>query len=166
MKQDDAVSPVIGVMLMLVVTIIIAALVSAFAGGLATTNEAPPTVTFDVDFSKGTGMLITCTGSSGAILKTSDISLLVSNVGTTDYFTELPLSYFNNVPDRLVPGSTMYINVSNIQDAYTEGAGESSALKGGYITAATAYDIVGDTFTVQIANAKGVVGSASATIRP
>jgi len=32
-RKDDAVSPVVGVMLMLVVTIIIAAVVSAFAGG-------------------------------------------------------------------------------------------------------------------------------------
>jgi len=41
-KRDEAVSPVVGVMLMLVVTIIIAAVVSAFAGGLAgETNKAP-----------------------------------------------------------------------------------------------------------------------------
>jgi FlaG/FlaF family flagellin (archaellin) len=37
--KEDAVSPVVGVMLMLVVTIIIAAVVSGFAGGLA--GEAP-----------------------------------------------------------------------------------------------------------------------------
>lgn len=44
MKQmtSDAVSPVVGVMLMLVVTIIIAAVVSAFAGGMAgSSNKAP-----------------------------------------------------------------------------------------------------------------------------
>ena len=35
MTKEDAVSPVVGVMLMLVVTIIIAAVVSGFAGGLA-----------------------------------------------------------------------------------------------------------------------------------
>lgn len=33
-NSDEAVSPVVGVMLMLVVTIIIAAVVSGFAGGL------------------------------------------------------------------------------------------------------------------------------------
>ncbi|MCZ9313065.1 MAG: type IV pilin N-terminal domain-containing protein [Methanocorpusculum sp.] len=164
-EKEDAVSPVVGVMLMLVVTIVIAALVSAFAGGLATTTEASPMVTFDVDFSKSTGMVITCTGTSGKILSKGDMSVLVSNVGTTDYFTELPLSYFNNVPERFNPGSTMYINVSNIEKAYTEGAGESSALKGGYITAASAYDVIGDTFTVQIANDKGVVGSATSKIK-
>ena len=40
--KEDAVSPVIGVMLMLVVTIIIAAVVAAFAGGLATDAERAP----------------------------------------------------------------------------------------------------------------------------
>lgn len=43
--RDSAVSPVVGVMLMLVVTIIIAAVVSAFAGGLANEQHKAPQVT-------------------------------------------------------------------------------------------------------------------------
>lgn len=41
-KMEDAVSPVVGVMLMLVVTIIIAAVVSGFAGGLVGDNQKAP----------------------------------------------------------------------------------------------------------------------------
>ena len=41
-KKDDAVSPVVGVMLMLVVVIIIAAIVSGFAGSLVGTSTKPP----------------------------------------------------------------------------------------------------------------------------
>lgn len=41
-RRDDAVSPVVGVMLMLVVTIIIAAVVSGFAGGLAGGSQTAP----------------------------------------------------------------------------------------------------------------------------
>ena len=48
-RKEDAVSPVIGVMLMLVVTIVIAAVVAAFAGGLATETEATPIVVLDAD---------------------------------------------------------------------------------------------------------------------
>ena len=48
-KKEDAVSPVIGVMLMLVVTIVIAAVVAAFAGGLATETEATPVAVLDAD---------------------------------------------------------------------------------------------------------------------
>jgi hypothetical protein len=43
--NDAAVSPVVGVMLMLVVTIIIAAVVSAFAGGLASDQSKAPQAT-------------------------------------------------------------------------------------------------------------------------
>ena len=43
--REPAVSPVVGVMLMLVVTIIIAAVVSAFAGGLASEQHKAPQVT-------------------------------------------------------------------------------------------------------------------------
>jgi len=39
--HENAVSPVVGVMLMLVVTIIIAAVVSAFSGGMTTAKKAP-----------------------------------------------------------------------------------------------------------------------------
>lgn len=45
--NDSAVSPVVGVMLMLVVTIIIAAVVSAFSGGMAATEQKAPSVTVD-----------------------------------------------------------------------------------------------------------------------
>lgn len=45
--DDSAVSPVIGVMLMLVVTIIIAAVVSGFAGGLATGTTKAPQLSMD-----------------------------------------------------------------------------------------------------------------------
>ncbi|MGC9435807.1 MAG: type IV pilin N-terminal domain-containing protein [Methanomicrobiales archaeon] len=53
-KGDTAVSPVIGVMLMLVVTVIIAAVVSAFAGGMAGDTQMAPQASFggDVDLSQ------------------------------------------------------------------------------------------------------------------
>lgn len=47
-RSEEAVSPVVGVMLMLVVTIIIAAVVSSFAGGLATSTEKAPNAVLDV----------------------------------------------------------------------------------------------------------------------
>jgi len=46
--KDNAVSPVIGVMLMLVVTIIIAALVSSFSGSIASGQKQAPQLTFEV----------------------------------------------------------------------------------------------------------------------
>ena len=47
--SGDAVSPVIGVMLMIVVTIIVAAVVSAFAGGMSASESKVPTAAFTID---------------------------------------------------------------------------------------------------------------------
>jgi FlaG/FlaF family flagellin (archaellin) len=46
--SEEAVSPVVGVMLMLVVTIIIAAVVSAFAGGLTGSQSKTPQASFQI----------------------------------------------------------------------------------------------------------------------
>ena len=47
-KSEDAVSPVIGVMLMLVVTIVIAAVVAVFASGVGMDSEPAPATAVDV----------------------------------------------------------------------------------------------------------------------
>ena len=50
MKDREAVSPVVGVMLMLVVTIILAAVVSSFSGGLATDEQKAPQASIAAKF--------------------------------------------------------------------------------------------------------------------
>ena len=67
-QKEDAVSPVVGVMLMLVVTIIIAAVVAAFAGGVMTSTEKAPTAVLDVT------------------IKNTDVSMGQSNIFATDVF--------------------------------------------------------------------------------
>ena len=47
-NQEEGVSPVVGVMLMLVITIIIAALVSSFSGSLTHDQKSPPQVTLEI----------------------------------------------------------------------------------------------------------------------
>ncbi|WP_421909982.1 type IV pilin N-terminal domain-containing protein [Methanolacinia petrolearia] len=70
MKNEDAVSPVVGVMLMLVVTIIIAAVVSGFAGGLVDSTESAPSITMDVEI-KNTGLFAT-SGFKATVLSVSE----------------------------------------------------------------------------------------------
>lgn len=53
-KNEDAVSPVIGVMLMIVVTVILAAAVSGYAGGIGGNMQKAPQLTMDVAI-KNTG---------------------------------------------------------------------------------------------------------------
>ena len=48
-KSDDAISPVIGVMLMLVITVVIAAVITVFATGTVADTEPAPTAVLDVE---------------------------------------------------------------------------------------------------------------------
>ncbi len=81
-KNTDAVSPVVGVMLMLVVTIIIAAVVSAFAGGMVSNQQKAPTGTFECKIVNdgtwgGSGFNLQVLAVSEAI-PTKDIKLTTS----------------------------------------------------------------------------------------
>ena len=79
-QKEDAVSPVVGVMLMLVVTIIIAAVVAAFASGLATSSETAPTAVLkskvDSTFNYGGGTVFLTSLSGESI----DLENVVVNV--------------------------------------------------------------------------------------
>ena len=52
-RKEDAVSPVIGIMLMLVVTIIIAAVITGFAMDLSKDTNKSPTALFDAQYEDG-----------------------------------------------------------------------------------------------------------------
>jgi archaeal type IV pilus assembly protein PilA len=70
-QNSDAVSPVVGVMLMLVVTIIIAAVVSAFAGGLGQGSSKAPQISIGAEAHNDANIVIDFKGgdtiSAGAI---------------------------------------------------------------------------------------------------
>ena len=57
-KKEDAVSPIVGVMLMLVATIIVAAVVAAFAGGIAGDTEASPNIIISGTYSQTSGLAL------------------------------------------------------------------------------------------------------------
>jgi FlaG/FlaF family flagellin (archaellin) len=90
-KNDNAVSPVVGVMLMLVVTIIIAAVVSSYAGGLGKTEQKPPTASIECHITNdgtwgGSGFDLIVLSVSEAI-STKDLKLVTSwkaSDGTTN----------------------------------------------------------------------------------
>ena len=82
----EAVSPVIGVMLMLVVTIIVAAAVSAFAGGFADDQKETPVAQIDVQL-KTTGLYpkLVFTHLGGDPLKTGDLKIITYFHGYQSY---------------------------------------------------------------------------------
>ena len=74
--KDDAVSPVIGVMLMLSITIIIAAVLMAFTGGMADTKPATPSVDLSAEFVKSDeGIVLRLSHNGGDVLNPKDIKV-------------------------------------------------------------------------------------------
>ncbi|MBQ4135372.1 MAG: type IV pilin N-terminal domain-containing protein [Methanocorpusculum sp.] len=72
--KDDAVSPVIGVMLMLSITIIIAAVLMAFAGGMADTKPSTPSVDLSAEFvENGSDIVLRLSHNGGDALNPKDI---------------------------------------------------------------------------------------------
>lgn len=74
-QKERAVSPVVGVMLMLVVTVIIAAVVSAFSGNMMTGGDDTPKATITGTYSQTKGLAMTHAGGDG--LFTADLIILV-----------------------------------------------------------------------------------------
>jgi FlaG/FlaF family flagellin (archaellin) len=72
-NDTNGVSPVIGVMLMLVVTIIVAAVVSGFAGGMMQTKEPAPQASISASYSQYNGL--TMTHVAGDSIETRDVRL-------------------------------------------------------------------------------------------
>ena len=79
-RKDEAVSPVIGVMLMLVVTIIIAAVVSGFSTGIVDTAEKVPTASYDFTIEAGDagGSPIELRVLAGDTVPTEDIQIVTT----------------------------------------------------------------------------------------
>jgi flagellin-like protein len=75
--NERAVSPVIGVMLMIVVTVILAAAVTAFSGSMQQ-KDNPTTAMFDISCSKSDGIM-TFKHMGGDIIYKEDIKIEVSH---------------------------------------------------------------------------------------
>jgi len=88
--NEDAVSPVVGVMLMLVVTIIIAAIVASFASGLGGGVSGTPTAVFtvsDVTTSSNNLNDVVFTHKGGDTLALGKIAVQLQSFGQTVEFT-------------------------------------------------------------------------------
>lgn len=124
-QKEDAVSPVIGVMLMLVVTIVIAAVVAAFASGLGGDVESAPAAVFDVDLNKDKAL--TLQHLSGESLIEKSISAKVQNAeGNTLLEGKFTADGFFS------PGETISITLSSVNSG--------SVSSGDYVKVIILYD--------------------------
>ena len=115
MKNDDAVSPVIGVILMVVITVIIAAVLAVFAFGVGTPAEVPQTklkieTIYDDPY---TNLSITNAGGDALVL--SELSITVNEVnGNTTVETKEMDEWSHNLSLKyLAPGKSIIGNSSD-----------------------------------------------------
>lgn len=113
--NDFAVSPVIGVMLMLVVTIIIAAFVAVFAGGAADTTTAAPSASLDVNII-----------SNGGDTKNQYVMLIKHLGGDSIPSKDMQIMTYYTSPSTCPNGKTM------LSGSITQGTLAISASKLGY----------------------------------
>jgi len=143
---EEAISPVVGVMLMLVVTIIIAAVVSAFAGGSMTGSQKAPSANVEIHVKNG--------GDS-----------------TNSYFTMKVLGVSEPIPTKNLRIITSWTTSDRSTGAATSGGNTTFAGMAGVVVPNEQTDISGTTgtngnITVPTGYGNGVMKWANDTVHP
>ena len=107
MKKEDAVSPVIGVMLMLVITIIIAAVITGFATDLSADTSSTPMALMEIDYVEMNGDYVKSFG-------------IVHKGGDAVPLNELQITYVTNAGDSI--GMLNVLETSQVSVIGKEGA--------------------------------------------
>lgn len=137
--NENAVSPVVGVMLMIVVVIIIAAIVSAFAGSAMTESKKTPQANIKGAFSTTGGMQIIHAGgdtipvrdlvfeltlddSFGTGMEAVSTSIINRTVITDANRSSLfnPLTGNTLIDPSFKPGDTLYVNIHDSDCQYLQ----------------------------------------------
>ena len=124
-RKDDAVSPVIGVMLMLVVTIVIAAVVVMFSTGLTGDTKTTPTAMFEVSNAKvwnggDSGKILAYVNlrhKGGDVIPLSDLKVSLENVGGAG---------FNNGIIQAFTASDLKSKIDLSEQEWTDGSTSNS----------------------------------------
>ena len=132
-KSDDAVSPVIGVMLMIVVTVVIAAVVTAFATGVVGETEPAPVAVLDVEIFSNvfaldrglSGPDFWITHLSGDAVDTKDIEIRLSwtHDGCSHYSTYSAEKFSSQYPNGLESNRATGVGMARNQPMYVKMVG-------------------------------------------
>jgi hypothetical protein len=123
-ERESAVSPVVGVMLMLVVTIIVAALVSSFSGGLSDSAKPAPITAFDISIRAGddvgNGAISPAPGTapecpvlrmvSGDTLSSADLQIILTYT-VPETYNGIPLRNAGKVIKHTLDGAIGQVDV-------------------------------------------------------
>jgi len=113
--DDQAVSPVIGVILMVAITVLLASTAAVFFFNLSEDqNEVTPTAAFDTDYEPGSSDVLTITHNTGSDMRVGDLTVVVSGAGSIDgrYAVESISSYRSE--STLSAGSSITISKTSL----------------------------------------------------
>jgi len=135
--DDDAVSPVIGVILMVAITVILAAVIASFVLGLGDqASQTTPTASFGFDYDSDSGYVVV-SHESGASIENESLTFrgenLNDNNGDVGDDDTWPATNASGSNSKVVAGDTVEVGVSNdaweIDIIYQEpGSDQSSTL--------------------------------------
>ena len=83
-SDERAVSPVIGVILMVAITVILAAVIGAFVIGIGEDQEVQPTASFDFDFDTDDDLVTVSHSQGDSISEPDTVEVLVDGEGDDD----------------------------------------------------------------------------------
>ena len=121
-NDDDAVSPVIGVILMVAITVILAAVIATFVLGLGDqVSDTAPQASFDFESSSGT---VTITHSGGSTLDVGNVDVQSSGSVTISNWpgSGSEISAGDSVDVTGLSGSSGTIRITWSNDAGTDSA--------------------------------------------
>ena len=134
--DDDAVSPVIGVILMVAITVILAAVIASFVLGLGDSTSTTPTADFDFEYNNSGNGNVTITHNTGDTLDGDRVSVLINGeeVSSTYQFGSGDISSGSRtvldnssggLSDKIKGGDTIKVT-------WTSESGDSSSTLGEY----------------------------------
>jgi flagellin-like protein len=130
-NDDDAVSPVIGVILMVAITVILAAVIASFVLGLGDTTQTTPTASFGFDYEDGSGVDITHGGGDTITASELHIRGEQSDGGTDVDTTWAAEDGVSSDDTDVTAGSSINIGVSDgswtLRVVYVSNEGDTSS---------------------------------------
>lgn len=167
--SNEAVSPVVGVMLMLVVTIIIAGVVSAFAGGLTETTNKAPQVALKATYSQTDGLTISHQGGDAVGVVDTDVYIRLANTfGDTEHMAwKVNATTLVNKRGAAAGGANAWLRKEGYAGIKSFGPGDNAYIEPPYHLANflepgagktyffNSTDNVGKTFWVELADISG-----------
>jgi len=113
LNDDDAVSPVIGVILMVAITVILAAVIASFVIGLGDSNQTTaPSISFSTDYDAGSpGTLSITVDNVGESVEQQNIRI----TGKTDGGSSTPIQWSTS-SSKLTAGDNKDISAGTAHD--------------------------------------------------